>query len=131
MPARRRMSHPQARTLLASNSGRSIASQLRQGMRSPGVLRELTRCLANLWAHSAGGGVGPAGCGAGGGGGVQVQVVAVPPVVPLLPPRGSPGAEGGAGTLPHLQVRPLFEANKAFPSSKENTWQNGKCCPME
>lgn len=118
---------PQARTLLASNSGRSIASQLRQGMRSPGVLRELTRCLANLWAHSAGGGAGTAG--GTGGGDVQVQVVEVPAVVPLLLLRGSPGPEGGARPLQHLQVRPLRGPNKASIRAKRAHYKLGRAAP--
>ncbi|GLI64541.1 hypothetical protein VaNZ11_007835, partial [Volvox africanus] len=35
---------------LSSNSGRSIVAQLRDGVRSPGIIKQVSRCLVNLWA---------------------------------------------------------------------------------
>ncbi|KAG2499303.1 hypothetical protein HYH03_002881 [Edaphochlamys debaryana] len=72
--------------LLVSNGGRSVAAQLREGVRSPGIVRELTRCLVNLWAPAP-----------------------VPRVAPLLPGQapGPPGwARPGPGGAP-AAVAPL------------------------
>ena len=84
--------------LLSSNSGRAIAAQLRDGLRSPGIVAELTRCLVNLWAPEH----------------------LVPPVLPLPPPppplglpRGTAhshshlphGRAAAAARLPPLEVR--------------------------
>ncbi|GFR48089.1 hypothetical protein Agub_g9776 [Astrephomene gubernaculifera] len=75
--------------LLGSNSGRTIAAQLRDGVRSPGIVRQVTRCLVNLWA-----------CGP------------VPRVLPLLPPAAAAagGRGGGAAGDGWAAVLPVLES---------------------
>ncbi|GIM14737.1 hypothetical protein Vretimale_17553, partial [Volvox reticuliferus] len=67
---------------LSSNSGRSIAAQLRDGVRSPGIIKQVTRCLINLW--------------------VTPPVPRVLPLPPMMTQTAVSGAEPRRAAMPPL-----------------------------